>query len=179
MTVTEEHIVEVAQEVWFSLLGLDVTRMERGSEELDALAQLDGMDGMDARVHIDGAWRGQVRLQCGTQVAVRLAAAMLYVQATDVDPAAAADAIGELANVVGGNIKSLLPPPSRLSVPVVSNRRAPRGRAATASLRRVTAVSFLCPAGPFEVGLWHLPPGGSARSRRGPCARIGAGHQCH
>jgi chemotaxis protein CheX len=31
-----------------------------------------------------------------------------------------ADAVGELANIVGGNVKSLLPPPTTLSLPVVA-----------------------------------------------------------
>jgi len=46
-------------------------------------------------------------------------------------PADVADAVGELVNMVGGNIKSLMPGPSVLSLPAVAAGRAAHPSGAT------------------------------------------------
>jgi chemotaxis protein CheX len=70
-------------------------------------------------VSIDGAWNGAVIVECELSLARRITEALLappdgHVSAEDVS-----DALGEITNIVGGNIKALLPPPSRLSLPTV------------------------------------------------------------
>ena len=59
------------------------------------------------------------------------------------------DALGELTNMVGGNIKALLPVPSRLSLPAVAEGAdylalLPGGRV-------VSEVNFECLGEPFFV----------------------------
>lgn len=70
-------------------------------------------------VSISGAWQGWVTLEVPGATATRLTAAMLG--GGDVVPAAedVDDALGELANMIGGNLKSLVPAPSVLGLPVV------------------------------------------------------------
>jgi chemotaxis protein CheX len=48
-----------------------------------------------------------------------VAAALLGVDLDDVTPEDVRDALGELANIIGGNVKSLMPEPAALSLPVV------------------------------------------------------------
>lgn len=45
---------------------------------------------------------------------------MFEIGVDDVDDGEVADAFGELANMIGGNLKCLLPEPSQLSLPTVS-----------------------------------------------------------
>lgn len=72
-----------------------------------------------ASIGVAGAWNGLAVLRCGVPAAGQIAGAML-----DVDPAGASaddciDALGELVNILAGNVKSLLPKPSHLSLPQV------------------------------------------------------------
>lgn len=77
-----------------------------------------------ASIGVAGAWNGLAVLRCGLPAAGVIAGAML-----DVDPVSAnaddcADALGELVNILAGNVKSLLPQPSHLSLPQVVVGRA-------------------------------------------------------
>jgi chemotaxis protein CheX len=77
-----------------------------------------------ASVGVAGSWNGLAVLRCGLPAAQEIAAVML-----DVDPASASaddciDALGELVNILAGNVKSLLPQPSHLSLPQVILGRA-------------------------------------------------------
>jgi len=75
---------------------------------------------VSASVSLTGAWDGHVIISMTQAAATTIAAAML-----DLDPAAVTDAdihdaTGEWANVVGGNVKTRLPTPCRLSLPMTS-----------------------------------------------------------
>ena len=69
-------------------------------------------------VQISGAWDGAVAVQCGERL-VRRAAETMFAMAPELITATEMqDALGELANMVGGNFKALLPEPCYLSLPV-------------------------------------------------------------
>lgn len=68
-------------------------------------------------VDVHGVWSGTIWLEIEPSLAVQLAAAMLDDHAAAPDDIR--DAMCELANVIGGNLKGLLPGPSTLSVPRV------------------------------------------------------------
>ena len=81
-------------------------------------------DLVTAYVDIRGGWQGRVLVATTTEGALALASHMLRVDATAVQEADLADAIGELANIVGGSVKSCVDGQSSLSLPNVS-RYAP------------------------------------------------------
>jgi chemotaxis protein CheX len=67
-----------------------------------------------------GPWNGAVVLTTGRPTALQLATCVLAEHAPPVlDAEDIEDAIGELANVVGGNVKTVLPGPSVLGLPQV------------------------------------------------------------
>ena len=70
-------------------------------------------------VSIGGAWRGWVTLEMPVATAVSVTALMLGAGQAALGRAEVEDALGELANMVGGNVKSLVPAPSVLGLPVV------------------------------------------------------------
>ncbi|MBI1758553.1 MAG: chemotaxis protein CheX [Actinobacteria bacterium] len=78
-----------------------------------------GQGEVSAAVSVTGAWRGHVVVACSSAASRHAAAALLGVELADVSGDDIADALGELANVIGGNVKSLLPEPSALSLPHV------------------------------------------------------------
>ena len=81
------------------------------------------MDGHDVAAWVDvrGPWHGRASLETSRPAAVDLARALLRLPATapvtddDLD-----DALGEVANVVGGNVKALLPHAGSLGLPRVA-----------------------------------------------------------
>ena len=74
-----------------------------------------------AAVSVTGGWHGMVTVDLAADAADVLARAMLALD--DAEPLATADvadAVAELVNIVGGNVKALVPGPSQLSLPVVA-----------------------------------------------------------
>ena len=58
--------------------------------------------------------------------------------------------------MVGGNIKSLIPGPSRLSMPAVTVGASPTVKPPRAAL--VTTVSLACEGLPLTVSVWREGP---------------------
>lgn len=112
--VTDVEAVVV--EVWASLLGPEEPVLPWQHESFAT--------GWAASVTITGAWEGTVVLELTAELAEDATRTMLDL-ATDhaPDDADVADAVGELVNMVGGNVKSLMPEPSLLSLPVVAAGR--------------------------------------------------------
>ena len=74
-----------------------------------------------ATVSISGAWDGRVLLSFSPIAAKHAAAALLgFDEADEVGESDVVDAVGELANIIGGSVKSLMPQPTALSLPAVS-----------------------------------------------------------
>jgi chemotaxis protein CheX len=71
-------------------------------------------------VRISGAWQGTVVLQASVGLATEVARRMFRIEARDVVEEDLRDALAELTNMIGGNIKSLVPSPSFLSIPTVT-----------------------------------------------------------
>lgn len=110
------------------------------------------------RVLFDGAFRGAVTVACARRFAILAGSRMIDEPEASVDDATATDALAELTNVVGGNLKSLISErvgaTCRLSVPTVSTGEAPPERAAE---RRV--VSLACGGEILRVEVLELTEG--------------------
>lgn len=100
-------------------------------------------------VGIAGRWDGAVIVDCATAVAHELASTMFGVPADEVGRDQVEDALGELANMIGGNLKALLPSPCALSLPTVVEGRDYRVRVPGATI--VRDVHFTLPGGGLRV----------------------------
>ena len=112
MSGFDRAIVEIVGNVWTSVFGTSV-------EEEDPFR----VAGLKTRtfagvVNIAGAWDGAVAVQCGEDLVRQAAVAMFGLAPDAVSQGEMHDALGELANMVGGNFKALLPEPCTLSLPV-------------------------------------------------------------
>ena len=111
MTVVDNDLDQIARTIWGTLFEFP---LEAGhAERLDQDATVTSV------VHIDGAWQGAVVLRCPMALAAAVTGAMFK---ADVAPEAddIRDALGELANMVAGNVKALLPEPCGISLPAVA-----------------------------------------------------------
>ena len=115
--IDAETVQSIAQEAWSALIGED-----------ELLVPLPGGlpdDSVSSWVEVVGPWTGVVVLTCGRSTAEELARGLLAEHAPPVlDAEDIEDALGELANVVGGNVKAVLPGPSVLGLPEVGSTPA-------------------------------------------------------
>nr|HEX4315837.1 chemotaxis protein CheX [Kofleriaceae bacterium] len=118
---------EIVRTVSTTVLELDAVRVD-ASPDLD--------DELVARVDIAGSWVGSLIVRAAGDLAD--VAARVMFGGDDIGDAEREDAVGELANVVAGNLAPLVAAPARLSVPVV-----PAGRAALAERRQVARAQFV------------------------------------
>ena len=75
---------------------------------------------MNAFVSVTGEWCASVVFACSETLARNVAGRLFGIAPGDVDAADLRDVIGELVNVIGGNVKSVMPGPSVLSLPQAS-----------------------------------------------------------
>lgn len=146
MFASDEQIVGITQDVWSSFVG---TAIGSAAEEV----ALDAVDVTVGCVAVTGDWKGCVLLACPKQLARTAASAMFDLPAEQLTGDEIADALGELTNMVAGNIKSLLPGPSRLSIPVVMVGASSTVRMPSAVL--VNTVSLACEGLPLTVSIWQ------------------------
>lgn len=111
--VDELTVQTVLEQVWESLLGEPL---------LPWADDLVVPGAVRAEVTLSGDWSGRVRLSCDAATAASLARTMLDVRdGAPVPDADVRDAVGELANVVGGNVKGTLPGTTALGLPRVED----------------------------------------------------------
>ena len=114
MAILDSQVFSYTERVWESILGLKITQTNRPY-------QLKGTNqSLSACVHIMGSWVGTVALQCPIDLARKVASIMFSVKEEAADLEQIQDAMGELVNMTGGNIKSHLPEPCYLSLPAVA-----------------------------------------------------------
>ncbi len=107
-----ETVTAVAGEVWSALVG--------GEEHLVPGYGPDGpaVVGPSAWVGVTGPWNGLVVLTCDRAGTADLTRSVLQLRADEVATEEDVDdVLRELANILGGNVKSLLPGPSVLGLP--------------------------------------------------------------
>lgn len=110
--IDEPTVESIAQDAWIALVGEDEILVPVPGE-------LSG-DVLSSWVDVVGPWTGSVVLSTAPQTAADLTRALLGETAPELlDHEDVADAFGEIANVVGGNVKAALPGPSGLSLPEV------------------------------------------------------------
>lgn len=117
MNVSSDDVAQIVQEVWGSMLGVDVQPVDAETAK--------GGAAVAGSVGVTGASECLISLEISEPGARVVAAAMFGLDEADVADTDIADTVGELTNMVGGNIKSLLPEPSTLSLPVVAQGSNP------------------------------------------------------
>ncbi|WP_435768362.1 chemotaxis protein CheX [Nocardioides sp. SYSU DS0651] len=145
-----DDVRSVTEDVWSALLGDSEPLLPRA---VPADAPFDAAGAWSAAVTVSGGWQGVVTLELEEQAARRLTAEMLAIPAVDeVSDGDVADAVGELVNMVGGNLKGIMPGPSDLSLPAVAAGRAAFG----ADVREVSRLDVAWRGEPVRVCV-HVP----------------------
>lgn len=111
-------------------------------------------DGMSATISIGGPWTATLEVIVTQELARTFAATLLGGSPADLPGEDVDDALGELANVVGGNIKGLLDDGGNatLSLPVVS-----RVRPSVTGGQLTVSCAFDCGGQTMYWGLFERP----------------------
>lgn len=132
--VSQDTVVEIVESIFSTMLEIDVS--------LSDSAHSPSGERMTSTVYLEGDWNGAVSLECNRSQACQFAGRFL---ATDPPPAVdddVKDALGELVNMIGGNIKSVLTKETRLSMPSVIDGHDYELRICGSHSRDVSAFQF-------------------------------------
>ncbi len=142
--VAETDLCQVTESVWETVLGMHVNVIPREVPPSTASS-------ICGYVRISGAWEGAIALESSPALARRVAAALLGTDPAETTDEEIYDAFGELTNIIGGNIKGMLPGPSKLSVPAIRNDvRCESVLPGTVALLR---ADFDCEGEPVRIAL--------------------------
>jgi len=134
----EDSIFQIIEEVWTSFVGI---KLERRSEQ--ELSSLKGYF-LLASIEIDGAWKGEVVLFCSEPLAHRITAHLFEMEPAEVSMEDVSETLGEINNIISGNLKRLLPEPCYLSVPSVGYKKNALENIKTIANYNATKVLAVC-----------------------------------
>ncbi len=145
MQLSETDLREVVESVWSSMLGLELAPAARGYDREPEVRNLTGT------VQITGEWTGAVMVDLPEQLARDAAAAMFGMESDDLGEEEVLDALGEVANMIGGNVKGLIDGDCKLSLPTIAE--GADFRVAVPGSSTHTLLVFDCDGKPFQVKL--------------------------
>jgi chemotaxis protein CheX len=137
---------EIVEQVWSSFLGGEIVALPGGA---DGPA---GEEQMVASVSIGGEWTGHLMIVTGRDCARLIAGGMFQMDPEGISIAEVADALGEIANMVGGSVKGMVGVAATLSLPqVVLDASA----LVNPDAHTVVSVSAQWNGQPVEISLWE------------------------
>ncbi|HXN46071.1 MAG TPA: chemotaxis protein CheX [Bryobacteraceae bacterium] len=139
--IQPSEVIQVVQSVFETMMSLPVNQ--------DGTPWFPSADRLTSAVHLAGDWNGAVLLECSRNQACRFAGRFLsqYPPASVDDDVR--DVLGELANMIGGNLKCVLTRGIRLSMPSVVDGSDYSMRVCGSAIRERIALE--CDEGPFWV----------------------------
>ena len=147
VVVSENDLAEMVEQVWVSYLDPDgVHPLIRTGDDAQP-------SDVHSSVSITGSWSGHVVYASSTAAARKAAAAFLAMGEDEVSDEDVSDVLGELANIVGGNVKAMLPPGALLSLPQVV--LAPESATKYPAAQRVSGLYVAWEGEPVSVTMWQ------------------------
>lgn len=144
--IAPRELAQIVEAVFGSMMSLQVREC--------ATRWFAAGDRLTSAVHLAGDWNGAVLFECSRSQACRFAGRFLAAAAPAIDTAKTVDddvrdVLGELANMIGGNLKCLLGSGIRLSMPSVVDGTNYSLRVCGAEVRE--RLAFQCAEGVFWI----------------------------
>jgi chemotaxis protein CheX len=139
--ILPSEVAQIVESVFENMLGLQTAESEA--------PWFPSADRMTAAVHMTGDWSGVVLLECDRRQACRFSGRFLSMEPSDTVDDVVRDVLGELANMIGGNMKCVLTRGIRLSMPSVVDGGDYSLRICKAEIRQ--RLAFQCAEGLFWV----------------------------
>ena len=145
--VNENDLAEMVDQVWESYLDPE------GLNPLIPTYDENQPSEVHSSVSITGSWTGHVVYASSTTAARRAAAAFLAMDESEVSQEDVSDVLGEMANIIGGNVKAMLPPGALLSLPQVM--LAPEATSRYPNAERISGAYGMWDGEPVSVSMWQ------------------------
>jgi chemotaxis protein CheX len=145
--ILPNELAQIVNSVFGAMMGLQVSE--------DGPSWFPSADRLTASVHLAGDWNGAVLVECGRELACRFAGRFLSIDPPDAVDDVVRDVLGELANMIGGNLKCVLTRGIRLSMPSIVDGSDYSLRVCGAEIRERLAFRFA--EGPFWVTVLATP----------------------
>ena len=160
------EVAQIVESVFATMLGLKTS--ESGSAWFPSRRRL------TAAVELAGVWNGAVTVECDPAQACQFAGRFLSIDTPDRVDDMVRDVLGELANMIGGNLKCVVSDGVRLSMPWVMDGEAAGVQDGVVSKPPVSRrLAFECAAGPFWVEVSELDSErGALPATSGPAERL-------
>lgn len=110
-----EVVAELVSMAWSTFVGCELAMVDE---------HVSSNDVMCSSISISGPWNATLLLYCDRTVAIASTASVLGMDPAEVEQADMRDIMGELANIIGGNLKGAVSDDNtswKLSLPVVSD----------------------------------------------------------
>jgi CheY-specific phosphatase CheX len=120
MAISSNDIEVVLKAIWTNVLGKELAATEAQAGEQAHSAAASDPAHVSSCVQIIGDWQGAVMVDCLGATARNIAAAMFAMEADAVGSDEIRDAVGEIANMAGGNLKPLLGGNCQMTLPTVA-----------------------------------------------------------
>jgi chemotaxis protein CheX len=145
--VTEGDLAEMAEQVWVSYLDPE------GVSPLVVHGDNKQSSEVHSTVSITGSWHGHIVYASSQYAAKKAAAAFLAMEPDEVGQEDISDVLGELANIVGGNVKAMLPAGCFLSLPTVV--LAPDTASYYPAAERISGLYGSWEGEPVSISMWQ------------------------
>ena len=145
--VTEGDLAEMVEQVWVSYLDPE------GVSPLVVHGDNKQSSEVHSTVSITGSWHGHLVYASSQYAAKKAAAAFLAMEPDEVSQEDISDVLGELANIVGGNVKAMLPTGCFLSLPTVV--LAPDTASYYPAAERISGLYGSWEGEPVSISMWQ------------------------
>jgi chemotaxis protein CheX len=147
-----ELSVEIVPNELVQIVGTVFETMLRLETSEGGTAWYPSQERLTAAVRLTGHWNGEVLIECDRAQACRFAGRFLSEDPPDSVDEVVRDVLGELANMIGGNMKCVLTAGIRLSMPAVTE-----GSGYVRAPEILERIAFQCEDGPFWVTVLATP----------------------
>jgi chemotaxis protein CheX len=145
--VNADDLAEMVEQVWVSYLDPE------GVSPLIPTGDEKQPSDVHSSVSITGSWHGHLVYACSQLAAKKAAAAFLAMEPEEVGQEDVSDVLGELANIVGGNVKAMLPAGCFLSLPTVV--LASQTASYFPSAERISGLYGTWDGEPVSISMWQ------------------------
>ena len=153
--VNAEMVAQTVEAVFLNMMNLEVSPSDA--------PWAPSHDQLTSAVHLSGVWNGALLFECDRRQACQFAGRFLSMDPPEAVTDDVRDVLGELANMIGGNIKSAVAAGLSLSMPSVTDGSDYGLRVCGCEVQ--DRVAFECADGPFWVTLLAAAPGKSMGSK--------------
>ncbi len=145
MHFSEEDVNRIVGDIWTSVLDTEIELVAQGVMIPRERRSMVGC------IQFAGAWEGSVSLFFTELLGYKAAAAMLEMKVDEISETDVQDVLGELTNMIAGNLNTLLPPGGLISLPSVVEGidyriTVPGGRVAC-------QLGYMCEGEPMRVSI--------------------------